>query len=173
MSNHLEDLTAEWLELNGYFVRKSVLVGKRATGGHDGELDVVGFHPQTEHLIHIECSLDSYSWAKREANFARKFARGREHVRTLFPQLKSGHDIEQVALLQLGGGNRCKIGGGRIMWVSDFVADILARLATMHPDKKAVPSTLPLLRTMQLAAQPYRNRKLDGALIPTDLPIAN
>ena len=44
MSNHLEDLTAEWLEFNGYFVRKSVLVGRRDKGGWEGELDVVAVH---------------------------------------------------------------------------------------------------------------------------------
>jgi hypothetical protein len=31
--NHLEALTAEWLNYNGYFVRTAVKVGKRAKGG--------------------------------------------------------------------------------------------------------------------------------------------
>lgn len=45
VANHLEDLTAEWLEFNGYFVRKSDPVGKRDQGGWEGELDVVAVHP--------------------------------------------------------------------------------------------------------------------------------
>jgi hypothetical protein len=172
MSNHLEDLTAEWLEFNGYFVRKSVLVGKRSNGGFDGELDVVGFNPATKHLVHIECSLDADPWHKRETRFTRKFDRGREHVPALFPSLVFVAAPDQVALLQFGGGPRTEVGGGRIMWVSDFVADVLAKLSKMPPDKQAVPSTFPLLRTMQLAAQPAKRRKLIGAMIPA-VPIPN
>ncbi len=36
--NHLEALTAEFLELSGYFVRKNVQVAPRPRGGYDGEL---------------------------------------------------------------------------------------------------------------------------------------
>jgi hypothetical protein len=36
--NHLEQLVAEWLQYNGYFVRLSVQVGGRARGGYEGEL---------------------------------------------------------------------------------------------------------------------------------------
>jgi hypothetical protein len=84
VSNHLEDLVAEWLEYNGYFVRKSVLVGKREKGGFEGELNVVGLHPKTKHLLHVECSLDAHTWEKREARFAGKFERGRKYIAPLF-----------------------------------------------------------------------------------------
>ena len=168
MSNHLEDLTAEWLEFNGYFVRKSVLVGKRDKGGHEGELDVVAVHPHTKHLLHIECSLDADTWETRERRFTAKFERGRRHIASLFGGLDINADPDQVALLQLGGGPRTQVGGGRIIWVADFVADILAKLSTRSPDRMAVPSTLPLIRTMQYAAQPSRKRKLSGTLLPTD-----
>ncbi len=40
--NHLEQLVAEWLQFNGYYVRVSVQVGPRPKGGFEGELDVVG-----------------------------------------------------------------------------------------------------------------------------------
>jgi len=168
VSNHLEDLTAEWLEFNGYFVRKSVLVGKRDKGGHEGELDVVAVHPHTKHLLHIECSLDADTWETRERRFTAKFERGRRHIASLFGGLDINADPDQVALLQLGGGPRTHVGGGRIVWVADFIADILAGLSTRSPDKMAVPSTLPLIRTMQLAAQPSRKRKLAASLLPTD-----
>lgn len=166
MANHLEDLTAEWLEYNGYFVRKSVLVGKRDKGGFEGELDVVGLHPASEHLIHIECSLDADPWEKREQRFTGKFERGRRHIGSLFAGLHIKSEPEQIALLQFGGGTRTHVGGARIVWVSDLVADIVDLLGTRSPDKMAVPSTLPLLRSMQLAAQPRRRRKLEGSLIP-------
>lgn len=164
MSNHLEDLTAEWLEFRGYFVRKSVLVGKRDKGGHEGELDVVAVHPHTKHLLHIECSLDADKWETRERRFTAKFERGRRHIASLFGGLNIDANPDQVALLQLGGSTYTHVGGGRIVWVSDFIADILAELRTRSPDKMAVPSTLPLIRTMQLAAQPSRKRKLSGGL---------
>jgi hypothetical protein len=167
MSNHLEDLTAEWLEFNGYFVRKSVLVGKRDKGGFEGELDVVAVHPQTRHLLHVECSLDAHPWAKREHRFQGKFERGRRYIPALFDGLDLHSQPDQVALLQLGGGERTHVGGGRILWVADLVTEILAVLRNRPPDKMAVPSTLPLLRTMQLAAQPARRRKLADALLPS------
>ena len=165
MANHLEDLTAEWLEFNGYFVRKSVLVGKRPNGGFDGELDVVGVHPLTRHLIHVECSLDADTWARREERFTAKFLRGRQHIGNLFDGLEIDSDPDQVALLQFGGGSRTHVGGSRIVWVADFVQDMIAELAVRSPDKKAVPSTFPLLRTLQLAAQPSKKRKLQHSLL--------
>lgn len=166
MSNHLEDLTAEWLKLNGHFVRKSVLVGKRPNGHFVGELDVVGLHPVTEHLIHIEWSLDADPWAKREVRFTSKFERGRRFIKPLFAGLHIDAQPEQIALLQFGGGERTRIGGARIVWVSDLIADIISALKSRSPDKKAVPSTLPLMRTMQLASQPPKKRKREGSLIP-------
>ncbi len=165
MANHLEDLTAEWLEYNGYFVRKSVLVGKRPNGGFEGELDVVGFNPLTGHLLHVECSLDAHPWDKRESRFALKFERGRKYIPGLFNGLAVDHIPDQVALMGLGGGGRSELGGGRLIWVSDFVSEILERLALLNPAKEAVPSTLPLLRTLQLAAQTPRARKNDHRLV--------
>lgn len=166
MSNHLEDLTAEWLEYCGYFVRKSVLVGKRVNGGFDGELDVVGLNPASGHLIHIECSLDAYPWHKREARFELKFERGRKYIPSLFHGIEGECKLDQVALMQLGGGDRTTLGGARLVWVQDFVADMLSALAKTSPDKQAVPSTLPLVRSLQLAAQLPRKRKLPNRLLP-------
>lgn len=167
MANHLEDLTAEWLEYNGYFVRKSVLVGKRPNGGFEGELDVVGFNPVTRHLVHVECSLDADPWPKRETRFTAKFERGRKYVPSLFEGLAFDSHPDQVALMQFGGGLRTELGGARLVWVVDFVAEMVERLSKLHPAKSAVPSTLPLLRTVQLAAQPNRPRKCANRLLPS------
>lgn len=165
MANHLEDLTAEWLEYNGYFVRKSVLVGKLPHGGFEGELDVIGFNPVTRHVIHIECSLDADPWVKREMRFSAKFERGRKYISNAIPGLAQDLTLDQVALLQFGGGERTALGGGRLLWVPDFIADIMDELARISPNKQAVPSTLPLLRTLQLAAQSRKSRKSPERLL--------
>ena len=47
--NHLEQLVGERYEYSGYFVRRNILVGKRAKCGYKGELDVVAFHPCRAH----------------------------------------------------------------------------------------------------------------------------
>ncbi len=80
-NNYLEQLVAEWYEYQGYFVRRNVLVGKRAKGGYKCELDVVGLHPSKQHLVHIEPSMDCHKWEKREQRFAKKFKIGTKVVR--------------------------------------------------------------------------------------------
>ena len=166
MSNHLEQLTAEWLEHCGYFVRQSVLVGKRDKGGFEGELDIVALNPVTRHLLHVECSLDADPWEKRETRFTAKFERGRRHVPSLFAGLHLPAHLDQVALLQFGGGDRPELGGGRLIWVADFIAEVVQALRARRPDKAAVPSTLPLLRTLQLAAHFSQSRGRVGGLVP-------
>jgi hypothetical protein len=165
LSNHLEDLTAEWLEYSGYFVRKSILVGPRPLGGFEGELDVVGLNPATGHLLHVECSLDADRWEKREKRFKLKFERGQQHIPALFHGLSQDRKLDQVALLMFGGGDREQVGGGRLVWVGDFIGDILEHLSTKHPAKKAVPSTLPLIRSLQLAAHRTPSRKCKHRLL--------
>lgn len=166
MSNHLEQLTAEWLEHRGYFVRQSVLVGPRPKGGYEGELDIVAVNPTTGHLIHVECSLDADSWTKRETKFSQKFERGRRFVPSLFAGLDIPSQLDQVALLLFAGEVRTEIGGGRVVRVADFVSEITSHLAKYHPARSAVPSGLPLLRTLQFAAHFGNSQLGSSALIP-------
>lgn len=172
MANHLEQLTAEWLEHCGYFVRQSVLVGKREKGGFDGELDIVALNPVTRHLLHVECSLDTDPWTKREIRFTAKFERGRQHVPSLFSGLDLPAKLDQVALMQFGGGNRQTLGEARLVWVSDFVGEMLGALQALRPDKAAIPSTLPLLRTLQLAAHFGNRPRRSSRLVPIPAPDA-
>ena len=60
-SNFLEELVAEWYQFQEYFIRRNVLVGRLDHGGHEGELDIVAFHPSKNHLVHIEPSSDADS----------------------------------------------------------------------------------------------------------------
>ena len=150
--NHLEQLTSEWLQYCGYFVRTGINVGARPTGGFEGELDVVGLHPGKEHLIHIECSLDAMSWAARERHFGAKFERGRLYARGAFGDLPLPETIDQVALLQFAPNEPRTIGAVRVVTVAAFINEMLRGLAHTSPVSGAVSSNLPLVRTLQLAA---------------------
>lgn len=152
--NHLEQLVAEWYEFQGYFVRRNVLVGKRATGGWEGELDVVAFHPTLQRLVQIEPSGDADSWETRESRFARKFEAGRKHIPALFDGLQIPADIEQIALFTLGSRKgRDTIGGGRIVMVCDFLREVRDGVAKRSFISAAVSENMPLLRMIQMMNQ--------------------
>jgi hypothetical protein len=150
--NHLEQLVAEWLQYNGYFVRASVPVGARAKGGFEGELDVVAINLSANHLLHIECSLDALAGTKREGHFAAKFERGRRYIKDAFRGIAIPDNLEQVLVLQFASGKTRSIGGVRLVIVRELIHEIYDGLKGTSPQSKAVPSNLPLLRTLQLAA---------------------
>lgn len=150
--NHLEQLVAEWLQHKGYWVRVSVPVGPRPKGGYEGELDVVAVNFSINHLIHVECSLDADSHGKREEKFALKFERGRRFIWSVFSGLHVPEEVEQVVVLQFASGNIRQYGGARLVTVRELIHEIYAGLEGTSPMSKAVPSNLPLLRTLQLAA---------------------
>jgi hypothetical protein len=150
--NHLEQLVSEWLQYSGYFVRTAVQVGRRDRGGFDRELDVVAVHLVKQHLLHIECSLDSLSWTKREERFAKKFVQGDQHIKSVFPGVDLPAKIDKIALLQFATAATSQIGGARLITVKQFIREVLDGLEGKSPASGAVPSNLPLLRTLQLAA---------------------
>lgn len=166
--NHFEQLAAEWLQYNGYFVRVGVQVGPRPRGGYEGELDVVGFHPTKAHFIHVECSLDALNWAQREQRFDAKFERGRRFAHGLFAGLRLPEQIDQVALLQFASGNRNDLAGARVVTGTALIQEILIGLKDTSPATSAVPSTLPLIRTLQLASSAGpAAEKIGPLLIPS------
>ncbi|WP_293809384.1 hypothetical protein [uncultured Bosea sp.] len=156
--NHLEQLVSEWLQYRGYFVRQSVAVGARAKGGFEGELDVVALNPVTQHLLHVECSLDALSTEQRQLRFSGKFERGRKYIKDAFRGIELPETLEQVLVLQFASGNVRSIGGARLVTVREFVHEMFDGLKGTSPASKAVPSNLPLLRTIQLAADATRIR---------------
>jgi hypothetical protein len=154
MINHLEQLVSEWYEFNGYFVRRNVLVGKRSKGGFESELDVVAFHPQNRHLVHIEPSLDADSWKKREERFGKKFKAGRKYIPKLFSRMEIPNDIEQIALFVFASNaNVTMIGGGRVALASEFYAEIVYALRGKSVAKEAVSEQFPLIRTIQYCCE--------------------
>ncbi|MGE3528148.1 MAG: hypothetical protein AB7G54_01830 [Methyloceanibacter sp.] len=154
--NHLEQLVAEWLQYNEYFVRTSVQVGPRDHGGYEGELDVIGLHLARNHLVHIECSLDADSGPKRQAKFKSKFERGRKFIKTVSAfKVLDLPEPEQILVLQFTSGKVREIGGVRVVTVREFVHEVFYGLKETSPQSQAVPSNLPLLRTLQLAADAF------------------
>lgn len=155
--NFLEELTAEWLEYNGYFVRRNVLVGKRDRGGYECELDVVGLHPGRGHLLHVEPSMDADTWATRETRFAKKFTAVKAHVRALFDGITLPAALDQVVVFGFASREaHSQVAGGRIVLIQDLLTEILRGLGGKHVLNDAVPERLPRLRALQLVAS-YRD----------------
>ena len=160
--NHLETLVAEWYEFRGYFVRRNVQIGKRPNGGYDCELDIVAFHPRDKSLIHIEPSLDSDSWTKREQRYKKKFDCGRKHIPSMFPGILIPEQPDQIALLVYAGRNAPKeLGGGRVLLIHDFMEEVRAGIRNRKVNSAAVPEGFPLLRTLQFASQYWCDPRSD------------
>ena len=104
---------SRWYEYRGFFVRRNIHVGRRIAGGHEGELDVVAFHPVEKRIVQIETSMDASSWATREKEFKRKFDAGKKYIPTLFTGFDSLPEIEHIAVLgMLTEKTRDKVGRG-------------------------------------------------------------
>lgn len=157
-TNHLEQLVCEWYEFQGYFVRRNVLVGKRAAGGHETELDVVAFHPELKRLVHIEPSLDTDSWSKRESRYSKKFQAGHKYIPSLFPNLGIPEEIEQIALFLYGSGDtHPSLGGGQVMLVSQLIGDIMKNLTNRSIYNNIVPEQFPLIRSLLYVSEFRKN----------------
>ncbi len=151
--NHLEQLIGEWYEYRGYFVRKNIKVGKLKRGGWEGELDVVVFNPEKEHILHIEASIDANPWKRREKSFRRKFAAGQKYIPELFPWVDSRTIIEQKAIIWASDKNRKTVGGAEIVPIWKFVQNISAEIMGLgKPQSNMISEAFPLLRTIQFVA---------------------
>jgi len=67
--SHLEALIAEYLDWQGYLVKKNIKVGRLNHGGWEMEVDIVGYNPKSGSLVHYEPSIDALTWEKREARY--------------------------------------------------------------------------------------------------------
>ncbi len=152
--NFLEQLTSEWLEYRGYFVRRHVQVGAQHGGEADCELDVVAFHPETQHLLQVEPSMDASTRHVRSQRYKKKFDAGRRHIPTMFAALVPVRDVDQVALF--GYGNReshATLAGGRILFVDELVDEIRRTLRDRPALAGEVSERFVCLRTIQLTMQ--------------------
>ena len=153
-TNFLEELAAEWLEYNGYIVKRNERVGRRRKGGHEGELDVIGYNPKEKKLIHIETSTDADSWAKREERFTKKFKTGEKFIKQLFEGLDLPTEIERKVIFAFGSDAHHKtVGGGKVQLAEDFIIEILRQLKSVSFLSRAVPEKYPILRVLQMITE--------------------
>lgn len=156
-SNYLEQLLVEWYEYQGYFVRNNVLVGKREKGGYKAELDIVAFNPEKKHLVHLEPSMDTDSWEKRESRYSKKFKYGREFIPQLFKGMQLPDKIDQYAVFVFASKlNHETIGGCEIKLLPDLLSEIFSSIKEKRIENNAISEHLPLIRTLQFVYQ-YRN----------------
>lgn len=150
--NHLESLVSEYLEWQGYLIRRNTKVGRLAHGGWAMELDVVGYNPHTNHLIHYEPSTDAHSWETREQRFCSKFENGRKYILSeMFNWLPSDLSIEQVAICANRPKGRECLGGGRLVSIDEFIAEVRQKVVACGPARRnAISENYPILRTLQL-----------------------
>jgi hypothetical protein len=152
--NFLEQLTSEWLEYRGYFVRRHVRVDVRGASPLDCELDVVAFHPESQHLLQVEASMDTSTQRVRSHRFQLKFDAGRAHIPTMFASLAPVRAVDQVALF--GYGNReshATVAGGRILFVDELIDEIRRTLRDRPALSQGVSERFVCLRTIQLTLQ--------------------
>ena len=155
--SHLESLIAEYLEWQGYLIRRNMKVGRRAKGGWEMELDVVGYHPQLNKIIHYEPSIDALPWVEREARYVKKFQLAQRYMFTeVFSWLDSSTQVEQIAVFYDHPKGRDTIAGGKIMSIDELVAEIRAKVISCGPMiSNAIPQQYPLLRTIQMSHVGY------------------
>ena len=154
MANYLEQLVSEWYEYQGYFVRKNVLVGKRAKGGYECELDVVAFHPEKKLLVHIEPSMDADSWTKREERYKKKFNAGKKYIPKLFKGITLPSNIHHIALFgYMGRNHKDKLAGGVVVTVSELIKEIVSDLKNNKTASNIIPEQYTILRTIMFISE--------------------
>ena len=132
--NFLEQLVAEWYEYQKFFVLRNQKVGKRAKGGYDCELDIIGYRPTDNRLVHIETSTDADSWAERERRITKKFKAGRDHIHKLFDGLPDLPKVpDQIAVFAFGGAAPEKIAGGELLTLRNLFRRIEQTLGQESP----------------------------------------
>jgi len=175
--NFLEQLTAEWYQYKGYFVRTNIKFGRnaRGRGGHLGEIDVIAYEPKDKDFIHIEASTDALTWSKRKEIFERKFTDAREYYMEIFPFKQMSMRPRQIALVgfnlnpvpsvnswKSSAPNGSPWGGIKIevIHIPKFFEQINSELKNKNPQNDAIPETYPLLRAIQYSV--FYSRQENG-----------
>jgi hypothetical protein len=155
--SHLEDLIAEYYDWKGYLIKRNVKVGRLGHGGWEMELDVIAYNPHTEHLIHLEASIDAHSWETREKRFTKKFNSSKKYIfKEVFTWLSHSTKVEEVAVLISHPKDRHELAGARIISIDELMSEIREEVKNCGiVAKSAIPEQYPHLRTLQLALCGY------------------
>ncbi len=156
--SHLEALIVEYLDWQGYIVKRNLKVGRLAHGGWQMELDIIGYHPRSGDLVHYEPSIDALSWETRAGRYEKKFKAGKEFILSkVFSWLPKETNIRQIAVFISHPKDRDSIAGGSIISVDELMAEIREKVIESGiMSKNAIPEIYPLLRTIQLTHCGYR-----------------
>lgn len=159
--SHLESLIVEYLDWQGYLVRRNTKVGKLKHGGWEMELDVIGYNPHTNDLVHYEPSVDAHSWNTREARYTKKFKAARKFIfAEVFSWLPPETPLRQIAVFPSHPKGRDTIAGGQILSIDEFVAEVRSKIVKCGVAcRSAISENYPLLRVLQLSHCGY-NRAL-------------
>jgi hypothetical protein len=156
--SHLETLIAEYLEWQGYLIKRNIKIGRRPNGGWEMEIDVIGFHPQQARIVHYEPSIDAMTWGVREERYEKKFTTARKYMfRELFPWLPTSTSVEQFAVFYNHPKGRDYIAGAKIVSIDELMSEIRATVIQRGPMiKNAISEQYPLLRTLQMSHCGYQ-----------------
>ena len=159
--SHLEALIAEYLELQGFLVKRNTKVGRLGHGGWNMELDVVGYHPIDNVIKHYEPSVDAHNWNTREERYKRKFENGRRYIlHDMFPWLPAETPLLQYAVFPSRSKDRTHVAGGEVMTIDELMSEIRSVVQKRGAiSSNAIPEQYPLLRTLQLELNGYVRRR--------------
>lgn len=136
--NHLEQVIPEYYDWKGYLVRRNIKVERRGAGGWEMELDVVAYHPEQRHLVHLEASLDAHSWSVRAERYSKKFSSSEKYIlREVFTWLAPGTVIERIAVFPNAPPDNAGLAGATVCAVDAFVKRILFERAGLCPRKRS------------------------------------
>ena len=155
--SHIESLIVEYLNWQGFLVKNNIKVGKLKHGGWEMELDVIGFHPFAEYLVHYEPSLDADKWEDREARYSKKFKAGAKYIHSeVFPFLPKKTPICHIAVFPSHPKDRHEIAGGKILSIDELIKEIKEKVDEWGiASRRAIPENFPLLRTIQFSQRGY------------------
>ena len=150
-------MIVEYLDWQGYLVRRNVKVGRLKHGGWTMELDVLAYNPKTLDLVHYEPSLDAHTWEMREKRFAKKFAAAQKYVFSeVFGWLPSRTPVRHIAVLPSHPKGRDALGDATLQSIDEFMSEVRNAIAKCGPARSsAISEIYPLLRTIQLALNGY------------------
>ena len=151
--SHLESLIVEYLDWQGYLVRRHTKVGRLKHGGWEMELDVIGFNPHSGDLVHYEPSVDAHTWETREMRYKKKLDAAKKLIfLEVFSWLPPETPLRQIAVFPSHPKDRHTIAGAQILSIDELMAEIRSKIIGCSVMRSnAISENYPLLRVLQLS----------------------